>query len=162
MNVLPWVMALVGAVIAAVAAVADGALLSDAPTIDTPARDGLLTSHTEPHNAALGQALPKRERQHRALAFARLLGHGVAGGSVAIALHLGDRTTPSAIAVLVATGLITVSLAESIARAVGDALGERAAVLLAPFTRWCERLMSPLVYLGESLDRLVAAVVPDG
>ena len=162
MNVLPWVMALVGAVIAAVAAVADGALLSDAPTIDTPARDGLLTSHTEPHNAALGQALPKRERQHRALAFARLLGHGVAGGSVAIALQLGDRTTPSAIAVLVATGLITVSLAESIARAVGDALGERAAMLLAPFTRWCERLMSPLVYVGESLDRLVASVVPDG
>lgn len=162
MNVLPWVMALVGAVIAAVAAVADGALLSDAPTIDTPARDGLLTSYAEPHNAALGQALPKRERQHRALAFARLLGHGVAGGSVAIALHLGARTTPSAIAVLVATGLITVSLAESIARAVGDALGERAAVLLAPFTRWCERLMSPLVYVGESLDRLVAAVVPDG
>ena len=162
MNVVPWAMAFAGAVIAAVAAVADGALLSDTPTTDTPARDGLLMSHTEPHHAALGQALPKRERQHRALAFARLLGHGVAGGSVAIALDLGDRTTPSAIAVLVLTGLITVSLAESIARAVGDALGERAAVLLAPVTRWCERLMSPLVYVGESLDRLVASVVPDG
>ncbi|MEP6835588.1 MAG: hemolysin family protein [Gemmatimonas sp.] len=162
MNVLPWIMAVTGAVIAALAAVADGALLSDAPTIDTPGRDGLLSPPVEPHNSALGHALPKRERQHRALAFARLLGHGVAGGAVAIALDLGDRTTPSAIAVLIATGLITVSVAESIARAVGDALGERAAALLAPITRWCERLMSPLVYIGESLDRLVASVVPDG
>lgn len=162
MNVLPWVLALAGAVIAALAAVADGALLSDAQIIDIAARDGLLPSHLEPHNTALGQALPKRERQHRALAFARLLGHGVAGGSVAIALDLGDRTTPSAIAVLVGMGLITVSVAESIARAVGDALGERAAVVLAPVTRWCERIMSPLVYVGESLDHLVASVVPDG
>jgi len=161
-NVLPWVLALAGAVIAALAAVADGALLSDAQIIDIAARDGLLPSHLEPHNTALGQALPKRERQHRALAFARLLGHGVAGGSVAIALDLGDRTTPSAIAVLVGMGLITVSVAESIARAVGDALGERAAVVLAPVTRWCERIMSPLVYVGESLDHLVASVVPDG
>ncbi len=161
MNVLPWVMALIGAVIAAVAAVADGALLSDAPTIDTPPRDGLLPSHIEPHNSAVGHALPKRERQHRALAFARLLGHGVAGGSLAIALDLGDRTTPSAIAALIASGLITVAVAESMARAVGDALGERAAVMLAPVTIWCERLMSPLVYVGESLDRLVASVVPD-
>lgn len=161
MNVLPWVMAFLGAVIAAVAAVADGALLSDAPTIDTPARDGVLLPHPEPHNSALGHALPKRERQHRALAFARLLGHGLAGGSLAIALDIGDRTRPAAVVTLIVTGLLTVTIAESIARAVGDALGERAAVLLAPVTRLVEGLMSPIVYLGESLDRLVARVMPD-
>lgn len=160
MNVLPWALAFLGAVIAAVAAVADGALLSDAPTIDSPPRDGLLP-HPEPHNSALGHALPKRERQHRALAFARLLGLGVSGGSLAIALDIGDRTRPSAIVTLVITGLLTVTIAESIARTVGDALGERAAAMLAPVTRLVERLMSPIVYVGESLDRLVARVMPD-
>jgi putative hemolysin len=153
-------MALVGAVIAAVAAVADGALLSDAPTIDTPARDGLLRA-MEASNNANGHALPKRERQHRALAVLRLLGHGLAGGSVAIALDLGDRTTPSAIITLILTGLITVSISESIARAVGDALGERAKGSLAGVTSLSEHVMSPLVYLGEALDRLVARAVPD-
>ena len=161
MNVLPWALAFLGAVIAAVAAVADGALLSDAPTIDTPPRDGLLP-HPEPHNSALGHALPKRERQHRALAFARLLGHGLSGGSLAIALDIGDRTRPSAVITLIVTGLLTVTIAESIARTVGDALGERAAALLAPITLLVERLMSPIVYVGESLDRLVARVMPDG
>lgn len=160
MSVLPWVLALLGAVIAAVAAVADGALLSDAPTIDTPARDGLLPP-AEAANAAPGHALPKRERQHRALAFARLLGHGLAGGSVAIALDIGDRTRPFAVLMLVVTGLITVTVAESIARTVGDALGERAAGWMAPVARLAEGLMSPIVYLGEALDRLVARVMPD-
>lgn len=172
MNVLPWCLALTGAVVAAVAAVADGALLSDAPTIDAANRNGLFphihvngspnaNQLAEPHHTALGHALPKRERQHRALAFARLLGHAVAGGAVGVALQLGERTTPTAIAVLVLTGLLTVSVAESIARAVGDALGERAATLLAPVTTSCEWLMSPLVYVGEALDRLVARIVPD-
>jgi len=161
-NVLPWLVAFAGAVMAAVAAVADGALLSDTPTLETPARDGVFPVPQEPHNSALGHALPKRERQHRALAFARLLGHGLAGGALAVALDLGDRTRPSAILVLIITGLITVTVAESIARAVGDALGERAATKLAPVTVLIERLMSPLVFVGEALDRLVASVMPDG
>ena len=161
MNVLPWILALLGAVIAAVAAVADGALLSDAPTIDAALRDVLLPN-PEPHNTAVGRALPTRERQHRALAYARLLGHGLAGGSLAIALDIGDRTQTSAILTLVITGLFTVTIAESMARTVGDALGERAAVLLAPVTRTVERIMSPIVFLGESLDRLVARLMPDG
>ena len=161
MNVLPWLLALAGAVIAAVAAVADGALLSDSPTIDTPSRGGLFLPNNEPHNSATGHALPKRERQHRSLAFARLLGHGLAGGALAVALDLGSRTTPSAVLVLILTGLITVSVAESIARAVGDALGSRAATMLAPVTIFFERLMSPLVYVGEALDRMVASLMPD-
>lgn len=160
MSVLPWALALLGAVIAAVSAVADGALLSDAPTIDTPARDGLLPSG-ETGTPTQGHALPKRERQHRALAFARLLGHGLAGGSLAIALDIGDRTRPSAVVTLIITGLLTVTIAESIARTVGDALGARAVGTLAPVARLAEALMSPIVYLGEALDRLVARVMPD-
>lgn len=161
MNVLPWLLAFAGAVIAAVAAVADGALLSDSPTIDTPSRDGMFPASSEPLAHSSGLALPKRERQHRALAIGRLLGHGLAGGALAVALELGDRTTPSAVAVLVLAGLITVSVSESIARAVGDALGSRASKMLHPVSVFFEQLMSPLVYLGEALDRMVASLVPD-
>ena len=162
MTIFPWFVAAAGAVLAAIAAVSDGALLSDAPTLDTPEADGLLSSTAAMHNhASPVAALPARERQHRALAFTRLLGHGVAGGALAIALELGERAEASAVVVLVLTGLLTVSVAESVARAVGDALGERAAAQLAPFARWCERVMSPLVLLGEQLDRMLAAALPD-
>ncbi|MEP6763391.1 MAG: hemolysin family protein [Gemmatimonadaceae bacterium] len=162
MSVIPWLVAAAGAVLAALAAVSDGALLSDAPTMDTPESEGLLSASTATSNhVASVAALPARERQHRALAFTRLLGHGVTGGAIAIALELGSRTEVSAVVVLVLTGLLTVSVAESVARAVGDALGERAATKLAPFARMTERVMSPLVLLGEQLDRILAAAMPD-
>lgn len=160
---LPWVIAVAGAAMAAVAAVADGALLSDTRSLETASNDGLLPTATEAQRSVKSHGrLPKRERQHRALAFARLLGHGLAGGAIATALQLGARTTPSALIVLVIAGLITVSVSESIARAVGDALGEDAARLLAPVTRVCESVMSPLVYLGESLDRMLVSFMPVG
>ena len=161
MIIIPWLVAASGAVLAAISAVADGALLSDAPTIDTPGADDALAGTVVNTRSHPVDFLPARERQHRALAFARLLGHGVAGGALAIALELGERTTASALIVLILTGLLTVSVAESVARTVGHALGERAAGRLAPFARLTERVMSPLVYLGESLDRMLATAMPD-
>jgi putative hemolysin len=163
MSALSYVVAVGGALLAAVAAVADGALLSDTRVADTTSNDGVLPPASDARMSERGSGrLPKRERQHRALTFTRLLGHGLAGGALAVALDLGERTTPSALIVLVIAGLLTVSVAESMARAVGDALGESAARVLAPVTRVCERVMAPLVYLGDALDRMLVSMMPVG
>jgi putative hemolysin len=160
-TALPYIVAAAGAALAAVTAVADGALLSDTRALDAN-HDGVLPTHPDSHrNVRTNARLPRRERQHRALAFARLLGHGLAGGGLAVALGLGARTTAGSLALLIVLGLVTVSVAESISRAVGDALGESAARVLAPVTSICERVMSPLVFVGESLDRMLISLMPE-
>lgn len=158
-SLLPWVAVAGGAALAALAAVADGALLADpgtAPFIgDRPAQPS-----TPSNVPTIPRPVPARERTHRALAFARVLGHGLAGGALAIALGLGGRATAGAVLLLVLTGLLIVAVAESIARALGDALGESAATRLGWFTRTVERVFAPVVRLGEALDNAFIDVVP--
>ena len=108
------------------------------------------------------RAVPARERSHRALAFARVLGHLIAGSALALALGLEGRATPQAVFLLVVAGLLTVALAESIALAVGDALGDEAAQRLRWFVRSSERILAPAVRLGEVLDASVEDVVSGG
>ncbi len=159
MSVLPWIVAGAGASLAALAAVADGALLSEesSSTTGTPDR-GVLTAPAPP----VPRAIPARERSHRALAFARVLGHLMAGSALALALGLEGRATAQALLLLALAGLLTVALAESIARAVGDALGDNAGQRLQWFVRASERLSAPAVRLGELLDASVEDVVSSG
>ena len=156
----PWLVVAGGGALAALAAVADGALLADPAGASfsgnrTPA-------HATPSNApVIPRAVPARERAHRALAFARVLGHVIAGGALALALGLAGRATLPALLLLILTGLLIVALAESSARALGDALGEDAADRLAWFTRSAERVFAPVVRLGEALDHAFTDVVHD-
>lgn len=160
MSVWPWFAVAGGGALAALSAVADGALLSDPAT--PPFADERATVAT-PSGATpvIPRPVPARERTHRALAFARVVGHGIAGGSVALALGLAGRATPMALLVLILTGLVIVTLAESVARALGDAFGDDAAVRLSWFTRTIERLFSPVVRLGELLDNAFTDAVSD-
>ncbi|MCC6243123.1 MAG: CBS domain-containing protein, partial [Gemmatimonadaceae bacterium] len=156
MTLLPWGIAAAAAAFAALAAVADGALLAEHAPIGTGERNGLVPLPT------VNRPVPQRERAHRALSFARILGHGVAGGALALALGLAERTELQAVALLAISGLLTVAIAEATARAVGDALGDRASEQLRGFTRLLGVLLLPVVRLGEWFDTILVDAVEQG
>lgn len=160
MSIWPWLAVGGGGALAALSAVADGALLSDPAT--PPFTDERVSPATTPGcTPTIPRAVPARERTHRALAFARVLGHGIAGGSLALALGLAGRATPRALLLLVITGLLIVAIAETVARAIGDAFGDHAAERLSWFSRTVERIFAPVVRLGEVLDNAFTEAVND-
>jgi CBS domain containing-hemolysin-like protein len=150
MSLAPLLVAAASGLTAAIATVADGALLASVPTVETPDSDP--PSKRPPAHAA-GRMLPARERAHRALAFLRVAAHGITGGALAVALTGGDAPTPLEGLLLVAVALGTVLLTESVARALGDLFGDRASARLSPFTTAVEMVLTPVVLLGSWLDR---------
>lgn len=159
MNVLPLGVAIASSAFAAIAAVADGALLSGVPSLATPDAD---LGHLSQSTGRSGRTLPARERAHRALAFLRVSAHGITGGAVALLLSFGDGAWPLRAAALTVAALVSVLFAEAVARALGDLLGETAAQRLAPFTRTVERVLAPVVWLGGWLDTMFASVIAPG
>lgn len=163
MSVLAWCIAAASSVLAAVAAVADGALLAGVPSLATPdaelsARGSVARPSANSTNPA-STTLPVRERAHRAMAFLRASAHGVSGGAVAAALWIDDGNPWVRLAALLVAALFAVLVTEAAARALGDMLGETAAARLAPFTRAVERLFRPIVSLGEWLDSVLDALI---
>lgn len=157
MSAVAWGLATGGAVVAALAAVADGALLSEQPLSSIPAERSTLA----PPALVVPRPVPSRERTHRALAFARVLGHLAAGAGIAVALDLSSRATLAAVALLFGLGLTVVLAAETTARVVGDALGEDAEERLAWFSNGAETLFAPVVRLGNWVEAAFAEVVSD-
>jgi putative hemolysin len=157
MSAVAWGLAAGGAVVAALAAVADGALLSEPPLPSVPAERSTLA----PPAPVVPRPVPSRERTHRALAFARVLGHLAAGAGIAVALDLAGRPTLSTVALLFGLGLIVVLAAETTARVVGDAFGEEAEERLAWFSTGAEKLFAPAVRLGNWVEAGFAEVVSD-
>lgn len=156
MSLLAWSFAAVSSAVAAVAAVADGALLSGVPSLATPDGDLAARARAAP---PIGRALPARERAHRALAFLRVTAHGFTGGAVAVALSFDSGVWPLRALGLVLAAAVSVLLSEAAARTFGDLLGETAAQRLAPFTRAVERLLTPVVYLGGWLDEVFGSII---
>lgn len=157
MSSLAWGLAAAGATLAALAAVADGALFAESPLPSAvPDR-----SNYDPPSPGVSRVVSSREQTHRALAFARVLGHLAAGCGLAVALDLADEASLTKGVALVGLGLLTVLVAESVARVAGDALGDNAATRLRGFTTLIERLFAPVVALGNWVDRLVAEVVTE-
>ncbi|MEQ1693357.1 MAG: hemolysin family protein, partial [Gemmatimonas sp.] len=144
-----------GAALAAMAAVADGALLAEHGALASGERNGLVPQPT------VTRPVASRERAHRALSFARVVGHGIAGGALALALGLAERTELQGILLLVISGMVTVAVAESTARAVGDALGDQASDRMRGLTRALEIGLAPVVRLGEWVDGLFVEAVSD-
>lgn len=157
MSAVAWGLAAAGAAVAALAAVADGALLAETPLAPSvPERSGFNAP-----NPSVSRAVSAREQTHRALAFARVLGHLAAGCGLAVALDLAERPTLAAGVLLVVLGLSSVLVAETLARVIGDTLGDRAGDRLRPFTAVLERLLAPVVTLGNWIDSLFAVVVSE-
>jgi len=156
MSAVAWGLAAAGAAVAALSAVADGALLSEsALPVNTDRGSFGAPSPTVP------RSIPGREQSHRALAFARVAGHLAAGSGLAVALDLAGRVTISLLGALLLVGLVTVVVAETGARVLGDALGEDAGVRLGWFTAVVEKGLWPVVKLGDWVDGLFAEVVSE-
>jgi len=157
MSVVAWGLATGGAVVAALAAVADGALLSEPPLSSIPVERSALA----PPAPVVPRPVPSRERTHRALAFVRVLGHLAAGSGIAVGLGLSGRASLSTVILLFGLGLVVVLAAETTARVVGDALGEDAEERLAWFSTGAEQLFAPVVRLGNWVEAAFAEVVSD-
>ncbi len=146
-TVISIIIALAASALAAVFAAADGAMLA----ID-PANPSL--------SPPLRALVDRRERPHRALAFARVLAHLVAGGAVATALRFSDRSLGASLAIAVPVAVIAVLVSESIARSVGDATSIRTLGRLMPAVRAVERVLAPVVVVGSWLDNLLQSFIP--
>ncbi len=156
----PWTgLAVAGAaLLAASAAAADGALRAgeraamraSVPSSAVPDAARVRTADGEP-------PAPANERAHRVLAFARLLGHLCVGA----ALGLAARGAGAAgILAAIAGSLLVVFVAETAARAVGEARGERVLRPLRPVVRLLELLLLPVDRLAAAVDRPLARSLP--
>jgi CBS domain containing-hemolysin-like protein len=140
------VFALLATTLAALCAAADGAMLALDPDDDLP--------------APLASLYARRERAHRALAFARLLGQLGAGIGVALVVSRWAESVTVWLLITAALAVLLVGCSESIARSAGDTMGARAATRLLPFVRTLERVLAPVVVLGEVIDRGLQVLMP--
>ena len=157
MSAVAWGMAAGGAVLAALAAAADGALLAEPPLPSVTAERSTLA----PPARGVPRPVLARENTHRALALVRVLGHLTAGSGLAAALDLAGRPTATAVALLIGLGLTVVLAAETTARVIGDAFGEQAEERLTWFSHGVERLLAPVVRFGSWIDEAFAEVISD-
>ena len=146
-TLIAVLIALAATLAAALFAAADGALLALEP--GDPSLSPPLRSLAE-----------RRERPHRALAFARILAHLVAGCATASALRFSDRSLTASLLIAVPLALVAVLVSESIARSVGDATSVRTMERLAPIVRAVERVLSPVVVVGTWLDNILQSFIP--
>ena len=147
MTSVPLVFGVVASAIAALCATADGALLS-------------VDESDAAADPRIGTLLADRERMHRTLAFARILALLVAGAGLALAVDLHVRPMLERAIVGAALALLVVGVAESIARAVGDALAGRALLRLAPTVRILELALAPVTWSAARVDAALHRAFP--
>ena len=135
-----------GTLLATLCATADGALLSLDPEDRLP--------------PAIAELRSRRERLHRALAFARVLGQLGAGVGVALLLYRFPASGWLTALVIVFTAFLLVGVSESIARSVGDVRGVAVVSRLSKLIVTVEGLLSPVVLLGEMIDRGLNSLLP--
>lgn len=142
------VFALGAAVVAALCAFADGALLG---------RD----DEAPPSNTGIAALLGRREVAHRALAFGRILAQLLAGAAASVSLLVsGWVPAPLLAPVVVLAGIALVVLSEVAARAAGDALGERGLVAVLPLIVAVETMCTPIVNVGAWGEAMLQRLLP--
>ena len=148
MTLLLVLLALAATSAAAYCAFADGALLAIDEELVAP-------------SPAVAALVERRERAHRALAFARILSQLLAGACAASALKMSDVPSVQLAPLVVATGILIVVFAESSARAAGDMVGASGVVRHLRFIHSVERLMSPFVWAGSVADSALESLLPE-
>ncbi|MEO6444723.1 MAG: hemolysin family protein [Gemmatimonadaceae bacterium] len=144
--IFAWIGVVLGTAIASACAASDGALL--ALDVDGPLPPDLRALYT------------RRERAHRALAFARVMAQLTAGVSVAVALDLAARSRGADVLVGMLAALVLVGASESLARSMGSMGGGAAAIRMFPFIRAVERLLVPIAALGGWFDVALHRLLP--
>ena len=144
---LAVVLAIAASVLAGACAFADGALLAVDP--DAP-----------PPNASIGALIRRRERGHRALAFARFACQLGAGAGWGVAAHYADGIAALPLAVLVCGGVVLVVLSETAARDAGERADVAGLVAMRRMVELIERALAAVVLLGEWIDTALARALP--
>lgn len=139
-------LTLAGAVVAYACAAADGALLDLSPD------QGLAAPLQSLHD--------RRERAHRALAFARVMAHLASGVGTALALGLARDSVGGALFKGSLAALVVVGLSESFARSRGTVRGLPASPGLFRFIVVVESLLAPVAALGGWFDTLLHRLLP--
>lgn len=136
------VLALAASAAAGLCAYADGALLGVEPeTLADRTLDALVA---------------RRDRTHRALAFARVVLQLVAGALSGVALAGARGAAAIPLGVLVLGGLALVVVSETAARDAGESAGAPAVSRMRQLIEAVERGLSPVVMLGDAIDRAFA------
>lgn len=148
MSLVAVVFALSAALVAALCAFADGALLG-------------LEDDEPPSDRRTAALLVRREMAHRALSFGRILAQLLAGAAASASLLLSGWVPAALLApVVVVAGIALVVLSEVGARAAGDALGERGLRPLMPMVEFVEVVLRPVVAFGTWADALLHRLLP--
>lgn len=145
---LAALVALGAAALAALCAFADGALLS-------------LDAEEPPSDARTRALLERRERAHRALAFARIVAQLIAGAATSVSL-LATQWLPAAWFApgVVIAGVALVGITEVGARAAGDAAGARGLSAVGNVVETVEWICAPAVTFGQWADDALVALLP--
>ena len=148
MILLAALFALGAAALAALCAFADGALLS-------------LDAEEPPSDARTRALLERRERAHRALAFARIVAQLISGAATSVAL-LATQWLPAAWFApgVVIAGVALVGITEVGARAAGDAAGTRGLAAVGSLVEAVEWIFAPVVAFGQWADDALIALLP--
>lgn len=136
------------ATLAALCAFADGALLS-------------LDAEEPLGDARTRALLVRRERAHRALAFARIVAQLIAGAATSVSLLATDWLPAAWFAPgVVVAGIALVGITEVGARAAGDAAGARGFAAVGSVVEAVEWLCAPVVTFGQWADDALMRLLP--
>ena len=139
----------IAAILGALWAAADGALL----TLEPPRERG-----EGPTVAGMGA----RSRAHRALSFARIAAQLTTAIALTYALGIDQSTFAVALGAAIAIALATMMLLETAPRAVGEAAGARMLATLRPMVRVAEAIFAPIVAVAMRAEtRLHRAFPPE-
>lgn len=143
------IAAAIAALLGALWAAADGALL----TLEPPRERG-----EGPTVAGMGA----RSRAHRALSFARIAAQLTAAIALTYALGIDQATFAVALGGAIVIALATMMLLETAPRAVGEAAGARMLATLRPMVRVAEAIFAPIVAVAMRAEsRLQRAFPPE-
>jgi CBS domain containing-hemolysin-like protein len=145
---LAGLFAVGAAALGALCAFADGALLS-------------LDAEEPPSDARTRALLDRRERAHRALAFARIVAQLIAGAATSVSLLATDWLPAAWFALgVVVAGIALVGITEVGARAAGDAAGARGFAAVGSVVEAVEWLCAPVVTFGQWADDALMRLLP--
>lgn len=148
MSLIAAILALGAALHAGLCAFADGALLG-------------LDEDEPPSDLRVRAMLARRERTHRALAFARILAQLLAGAAASVALLHSDWVPAALLSpLIVLAGIALVGVTEVGARAAGDARGVRGLLSVLPVVDGVELVCAPVVTFGEWADAALHRILP--
>jgi Na+-driven multidrug efflux pump len=125
------------------------------------ADSALLATHTSPEHAwDADSERNRREREHRALAMARVILYLTAGAAIAQVFALWEFAAFPRLLIQIGLALVVAAVTESAARAIGQGNGHKVGNVVAPVTGLAIFALAPVVALGSRLEKLLYFILP--